>query len=106
MNGWWLITLGIVLLFFPPLFWLGIIVILFGIGIGIGGWAGGETEERPGIRESGEQAREYLGGMTGGWIIVLGVLLFLFPEPISSGIGVLVILIGLGVWIVTWWRER
>lgn len=105
-SAWWLFTLGIILLFFPPLFWLGIILILLGIGFGVGGWARGEPEERRGLRESGEQAREYLGGMTGGWIIVLGVLLFLFPEPITSGIGVLVILVGLGVWIASWRRER
>jgi UPF0716 family protein affecting phage T7 exclusion len=105
-NAWWVITIGIVLLFFPPLFWLGILLILLGLGIGVGGWAGRETEERRGIRASGEQAREYLGEMTGGWIIVLGVLLLLFPEPITSVIGVFVILLGVGVWIAAWWRER
>lgn len=77
-SAWWLIVIGIVLLFFPPLFWLGIILILIGIVSSIAAWAGGgESGERRGVRESGEQASEYLAGISGGWLIALGVILFI-----------------------------
>lgn len=43
--------------------------------------------------------------MSGGWLIVLGVLLFIIPTPLTTLIGI-IILIGIGVWIAAWWGER
>lgn len=105
-SAWWLIIIGIVLLFFLPLFWLGIILIVFGIAVGIAGWASSGSDERRSIRESGEHASEYLAGVSGGWLIVLGVLLFIIPTPLTTLIGIVIILIGIGVWIAAWWGER
>jgi uncharacterized membrane protein len=105
-SAWWLIGLGIVLLFIPPLFWLGLVLIFGGIILGLAGWFEQEGEEREGIRESGDRASEYLGGITGGWIIALGVVLFIIPTPLTTLIGILVILVGIGVWLSAWWGER
>lgn len=108
-SAWWLIVLGVILLFFPPLFWLGIILIVLGIISGIVAWARGgdsdERQERQGIRERGDQASEYLAGISGGWLIVLGVLLFFIPTPLTTLIGIVLILIGIGVWIAAWWSS-
>lgn len=34
-----------------------------------------------------------------GILLVAGVVLFLFPEPITSGIGVLLVVVGVIVWL-------
>lgn len=105
-NAWWLIGLGILFLFFPPLFWFGILLMLAGIVFGVVGWARQGGEERRGVRASGEQARDYLGAISGGWIIALGVFLFIIPTPLTTLIGIFVILVGIGVWLSAWWGER
>ncbi len=108
-SAWWLIILGVILLFFPPLFWLGIILIVLGIISGIVAWVrggdSGERQERQGIRERGDQASEYLAGISGGWLVVLGVLLFIIPTPLTTLVGIVLILIGIGVWIAAWWSS-
>ena len=35
-------------------------------------------------------------------LLVAGVILFVFPEPISSGVGILLITIGVIAWLVDW----
>ena len=37
-----------------------------------------------------------------GMIILLGIALLLFPEPATTGIGVLLVLIGGGMWFSKW----
>lgn len=105
-SAWWLIGLGVILLFFPPLFWLGLLLILGGIGFSLAGWAGQDREERRGVHASGDRAREYLGAISGGWIIALGVFLFIIPTPLTTLVGIFVILVGIGVWLSAWWSER
>jgi hypothetical protein len=102
-SAWWLIIIGIVLLFFPPLFWLGIIFTIVGIIAGIAGWANSGSDERRSVRESGELASEYLAGVSGGWLIVLGVLLFIIPTPLTTLVGIIIILVGIAFWIAAWW---
>ncbi len=47
-----------------------------------------------------------LEGIGAGWIILLGVLFFFFPEPVTSFWGAILILIGVGIFLVGWWRDR
>lgn len=35
-------------------------------------------------------------------LLVAGVLMFVFPEPITSGVGILLISIGVVAWLVDW----
>jgi|GEM_PF-2976203 len=55
-------------------------------------------------RTSKSAIRNALSGITDGgpgtWLILLGVLLFVVPEPITSIIGALVLLVGIAVWAV------
>lgn len=37
-----------------------------------------------------------------GLILLVGVALFLFPEPATSGVGILLILVGAVLWVVDW----
>lgn len=39
-----------------------------------------------------------------GWIglvLLLGVVLFLFPEPVTSGLGITILLVALAIWVVS-----
>lgn len=69
------------------------------------------TETKHGVEEPGDpDARRYereddddeswLDEGTIALLLVVGVALFLFPEPATSGIGVLLIAAGLGGWLV------
>lgn len=42
----------------------------------------------------------YASGGLAGLLVVAGVVLFFFPEPLTSILGVLTILAGIGSWIV------
>ena len=46
-------------------------------------------------------ARNRLGG-TGlaSLLIIVGIILFIFPEPATSGLGVLLILVGILLWLL------
>lgn len=60
--------------------------------------------------EHQEGVAEDPGERTEGWwekglvtmLLVAGVLLFLFPEPATSGLGVLLMLTGAVVWLIDW----
>ncbi|RBI59925.1 hypothetical protein DMJ13_19675 [halophilic archaeon] len=49
---------------------------------------------------------EWLEGVSVTWIIVLGVFLFFFPEPISSVVGAILLGIGVVAFFVGWWEDR
>lgn len=40
------------------------------------------------------------------WLIVLGVLLFLFPTPLTTVIGTILIIVSIGMWVAAWSSER
>ena len=35
-------------------------------------------------------------------LILIGAILFFFPEPITSVIGILVLVVGIATWVVDW----
>lgn len=46
--------------------------------------------------------RRYSEEEQAGLLIIIGVILFFFPEPITSAIGIIVLLIGIGTWVFDW----
>ncbi|MFB6131139.1 MAG: hypothetical protein ABEJ28_10000 [Salinigranum sp.] len=36
-------------------------------------------------------------------LVLSGVVLFLIPEPATSTLGIILVLVGIGAWIVDWW---
>lgn len=49
---------------------------------------------------------KWLEGISVSWIIIIGVILFFFPEPISSFWGAVLILAGVVAFFVGWWQDR
>lgn len=49
---------------------------------------------------SSSSITDRIGGSRASWIIILGAALFVVPEPITSVLGVLVILVGIVAWLV------
>jgi len=43
-----------------------------------------------------------LGEGLAGLLLLAGIALFLFPEPATSGIGILLIATGVAVWLLDW----
>jgi hypothetical protein len=43
--------------------------------------------------------RSYFGNSLASWVILAGAILFVVPEPITSFLGVAVMVIGLLMWI-------
>ena len=41
-----------------------------------------------------------------GGLLVIGTLFFLFPEPLTSLIGIALVLVAAGIWLAGWYRER
>lgn len=39
-------------------------------------------------------------------LLIIGVLLFFFPEPLTSFLGIVLILIAALIWLAGWFRER
>ena len=38
-------------------------------------------------------------------LILIGAILFFFPEPITSAIGIVVLVVGIATWVADWiWR--
>jgi len=62
------------------------------------------TSTRMSTDTDSSSIRSALSGITDGgpatWLIIAGVLLFVIPEPITSVLGALVLLVGLVVWAV------
>lgn len=86
-----------------------------------GVWPGGDTVDadydgtegdRPatddGVSTAGEQDDEddgtWLDEGLIGLVLVVGVVLFLFPEPATSALGMALVAIGLVAWLVDWAR--
>lgn len=73
-----------------------------------------EGDVRDGDDERGYDPHGETGGEEGGGVtrfsderlitlvIVVGAALFLFPEPATSGLGVLLLAIGVVAWLVDW----
>lgn len=38
----------------------------------------------------------------GGLLVIVGIILFVIPEPATSGLGIALIVIGALVWLVSW----
>lgn len=49
---------------------------------------------------------KYWGAIGVAELLVIGTLFFLFPEPITSVLGMTLIVIAAGVWLAGWYRER
>lgn len=41
-----------------------------------------------------------------GGLLVIGTLFFLFPEPLTSVLGIALVLVAAGIWLAGWYRER
>lgn len=39
-------------------------------------------------------------------LLVIGVLFFLFPEPLTSFLGIILVLLAAVIWLAGWYRER
>lgn len=39
-------------------------------------------------------------------LLIIGVLLFFFPEPLTSFLGIILILVAALIWLAGWYRER
>lgn len=54
------------------------------------------------VRENGGMARNFGGLTTGlaGTLLLVGFILFIIPEPATSGIGTALMLAGLVLWVV------
>lgn len=48
----------------------------------------------------------YWGAIGVGGLLVIGTLFFLFPEPLTSFIGIALVLVAAGIWLAGWYRER
>ena len=70
--------------------------------------------DRTDVDEYGYERDDWESGEEEGWwrfwdegiitlLIVGGAVLFVFPEPITSGVGVLMMGAGLLLWLVDWW---
>lgn len=46
--------------------------------------------------------RSYLEEEQAALLILIGAILFFFPEPITSVIGVIVLVIGIATWVSDW----
>ncbi|MFT4891056.1 MAG: energy-converting hydrogenase Eha subunit C [Halobacteriales archaeon] len=55
-----------------------------------------ESEESRSITS---KVRRYIGTSLASWIILAGAILVVLPEPITSFVGVALLLIGLVMWI-------
>ena len=49
---------------------------------------------------------ERLEAIGAGAVIVLGLVLLFFPEPSTSVVGGLMVLIGLGIWVTQWRKMK
>lgn len=49
---------------------------------------------------------DWLEGIGAGTVILIGVLLFFIPEPITSFWGALVTLAGIVLYFLGWWKDR
>jgi hypothetical protein len=47
---------------------------------------------------------KYWGAIGVTELLVIGTLLFLFPEPMTSVLGITLVLLAAGVWIAGWYR--
>ena len=86
---------------------------LFRSGRGL--WPGGTTGDAADAYEDGDQydGREAVGAEddeNGSWwdegligtILLVGFVLFVIPEPATSGIGILLLATGVVLWIIDW----
>ena len=48
--------------------------------------------------------RSYWGAIGVGELLVLGTLFFLFPEPITSVLGITLVAVAAAVWVAGWYR--
>jgi len=49
---------------------------------------------------------KYWGAVGVSGLLVIGTLFFLFPEPLTSVIGIALVLVAAGIWLAGWYRER
>ncbi|MDS0281005.1 hypothetical protein [Haloarcula onubensis] len=38
-------------------------------------------------------------------LLVIGTLFFLFPEPLTSVLGIILVLVASGIWLAGWYRD-
>ena len=50
--------------------------------------------------------KKYWGAIGVGGLLVIGVLFFLFPEPITSFLGIILVLVAALIWLAGWYRDR
>lgn len=50
--------------------------------------------------------KKYWSGVGVSGLIVIGALLFFFPEPLTSFLGVVLILTAALIWLAGWYRDR
>ncbi|ELZ26303.1 hypothetical protein C474_21441 [Halogeometricum pallidum JCM 14848] len=48
----------------------------------------------------------WLEGISVGWLLLIGLALFFFPEPITSFWGAVIIGIGIVGFFAGWWSDR
>lgn len=48
----------------------------------------------------------WLEGISIGWLFLIGIILFFFPEPVTSFWGAVIIAIGVIGFFVGWWGDR
>lgn len=53
-----------------------------------------------------ESPREWWDALGVGGVIIIGLALFFFPEPVTSVIGILVIVVAALLWLGGWYTSR
>lgn len=48
--------------------------------------------------------KKYWSGVGVGGLLVIGTLFFLFPEPLTSVLGIALVLVAAGIWLAGWYR--
>lgn len=49
---------------------------------------------------------KWLEALGAGAIVILGIVLLVFPEPSTSIVGGVLIVVGLGLWLLGWRRSK
>lgn len=50
--------------------------------------------------------KDWVDALGIGGIIILGLVLFFFPEPITSFMGIVIIILACLAWLAGWYRTR
>lgn len=49
---------------------------------------------------------KYWSAIGVGGLLIVGVLFFFFPEPLTSMLGIILVLLAALIWLAGWYRDR